>query len=62
MIIVINLLFLDGVIEKKLNKLKEANLFKVCDIDSIMDDIETILSGYVSEEWLKEFVDILKEK
>ena len=48
------------VIEKKLNELKEADLFRRCTVDSIMNDMENILSGYVSEEWFKEFVDVLK--
>lgn len=50
------------VIENKLNELKEANLFKRCTVDSIMDSMEGILSGYVSEEWFKEFVDVLGGK
>lgn len=51
---------LSDVIEKKLDELKEANLFRRCTVDSIMNDMENILSGYVSEEWFKEFVDVLK--
>lgn len=51
---------LSDVIEKKLDELKEAELFRRCTTDSIMDNIEGILSGYVSEEWMKEFVDVLK--
>ena len=35
------------------------DLFIVNDIDAIMDDIEPILSGNVSEEWMQEFVEIL---
>lgn len=50
---------LSEVIEKKLNELKEADLFIKCNIDSIMNDIQNILAGYVSEEWFKEFVDVL---
>ena len=50
---------LSEVIENKINKLKEANLFIKCNIDSIMDDIQNILAGYVSEEWFKEFIDVL---
>lgn len=52
---------LSEVIEKKIDKLKEANLFIECDIDCIMDDISSILAGYVSESWLEKFVNILKE-
>lgn len=51
---------LSDVIEKKLDELKEAELFRRCTTDSIMDNIEGILSGYVSEEWFKKFVDVLK--
>ena len=53
---------LSEVIENKLNELKEANLFKRCTVDSIMDSMEGILSGYVSEEWFKEFVNVLGGK
>lgn len=52
---------LSEVIEKKIDKLKESNLFIECDIDCIMYDIDNIISGYVSEEWLEKFVNILKE-
>ena len=48
------------VIENKLEDLDKADLFIECDIDSIMDDIMSILSGYVSENWLKKFVEVLK--
>ena len=48
------------VIEKKLNELKEANLFRRCTVDLIMNDIENILAGHVSDEWFKKFVDVLK--
>lgn len=47
-------------IEKHIDELKQAGLFIRCTLDEIMYDIEQILSGYVSEEWLKKFVDILK--
>lgn len=53
---------LSKVIEKKLNELKKADLFIKCNIDSIMNDMKNILSGYVSEEWFKEFVDVLGGK
>lgn len=53
---------LSDVIEKKLDELKEANLFKRCTTDSIMNDMENILSGYVSEEWFKKFVNVLGGK
>lgn len=47
------------IIEKNIAKLKEADLFIYCDIVSIMDDIDNILAGYVSEEWLEEFVNTM---
>lgn len=53
---------LSDVIEKKLDKLKEADLFIRCTVDSIMNDMENILSGYVSEEWFKKFVNVLGGK
>lgn len=51
---------LSKVIEAKLENLRKANLFIVCDIDSIMYDIEAIISGNVSEEWMEIFVNVLK--
>lgn len=53
---------LSEVIEKKIKELKETDLFVKCNIDSIMNDIDNILSGYVSEEWFKKFVDVLGGK
>ena len=50
------------VIEKKIPQLKNTDLFIVCKIDWIMNDIDNILAGNVSEEWLKQFVAILSEK
>lgn len=47
------------VIEKHLEDLKKAELFIYCDIDSIMDDIEAIISGNISEKWMERFVNIL---
>ena len=52
---------LSEVIENKLNELKEANLFRRCTVDSIMNDMENILAGYVNEGWFKKFVDVLKK-
>lgn len=48
------------VIEKHLKELEKASLFYENDIDYIMDIIESIMSGNVSEEWMKKFVNILK--
>lgn len=53
---------LSEVIEKKTNELKEADLFRKCTTDSIMNSMEGILAGYVSEEWFKKFVDVLGGK
>lgn len=50
---------LSELIESKLENLKKAELFRITDIDWIMDDIEAIISGNVSEEWMEEFVDAL---
>lgn len=52
---------LSEVIESKLENLKEAELFRMVDVDWIMDDIEAIISGNVSEEWMEEFVDVLTQ-
>ena len=51
---------LSEIIENKLDSLDETNLFIRCDIDSIMDDIDNIFAGYVSESWIQTFVDALK--
>jgi hypothetical protein len=51
---------LSDVIERNLKALKAAKLFINCDIDSIMDDIDNILSGNVSDQWIRKFVDTLK--
>lgn len=50
---------LSEVIEKKINELKEANLFLRCTTNRIMGSMEGILAGGVSEELFKEFVGIL---
>ena len=51
---------LSELIESKLENLKKADLFIRTNIDSIMDDIEAIISGNVSEEWMEEFVKTLE--
>lgn len=51
---------LSELIEKKIDLLKETDLFHKCTVDSVMSSIEGIISGYVSEEWFKRFVDVLK--
>lgn len=50
---------LSEVIEDNLDKIKE--LFIVPTVDAIMDDIEAILSGNVSEKWLVDFVESISD-
>lgn len=57
--IVVNL---SELIEQNITELNESGLFKECSLDSIMDVIESILSGNVSENWMKKFVEILHEE
>ena len=52
---------LSNLVERKIEKLKNANLFFKCKVDTIMYDMNSILSGYVSEDWLCKFVTVLKE-
>ena len=47
------------IIENKLDSLDKTDLFIRCDIDSIMDDIDNILAGNVSENWMEQFVAAL---
>ena len=51
---------LSEMIENKLENLDKADLFIRCDIDSIMDNIDNILAGNVSENWMEQFVAALK--
>lgn len=51
---------LSEIIENKLDSLDKTDLFIRCDIESIMDDIDNILAGYVSENWMERFVAALK--
>lgn len=53
---------LSEVIEKKLDELKEADLFLRCTTNRIMGSMEGILAGGVSEEWFKKFVNVLGGK
>lgn len=48
-------------IKQKLDKIKEANLFFINTLDDIMLDMENILSGWVSEEWMLKFAKVLSE-
>lgn len=50
------------VIEGKIPELKKADLFIKCKIDWIMNDIDNILAGNVSEGWLGKFVEVLSRK
>ena len=50
------------IIEKKIPQLKEADLFIACKIDPIMNDIDNILAGCVSEGWLEKFVGALSKE
>lgn len=49
------------VIENNIDALEASDLFINPDVDSIMDDMENILAGYVSEEWLVKFVSCLNK-
>ena len=51
---------LNEIIENKLDSLDKTELFIRCDIDSIMDDIDNIFAGYVTESWMQKFVAALK--
>ena len=50
------------VIGNKIPVLKTKNLFNVCNINFIMFDIENILAGNVSENWLEKFVNALSKE
>lgn len=53
---------LSKVIENKINDLNKSGLFIRCNVDSIMYDIDNIMAGYVSENWMERFVNVLKGK
>lgn len=46
-------------IERNQPALEKSDLFYDTDVDAIMEDMDNILAGYVSEEWLSRFVDCL---
>ena len=50
---------MSDVIERNITNPEFEDLFIDVSVDAIMDDIENILAGYVSEEWLTEFVNCL---
>lgn len=47
-------------IESKMDNIKKAELFDDCDIDEIMERLDYIIAGNVSEKWMCEFVEALK--
>lgn len=49
-----------GLIEQKLDNIKKTDLFIKDEVDSIMGCLHEVLSGYVSEKWLRKFVEALK--
>ena len=51
---------LSEVIESHIDNLKKEDLFNDCDIDAIMYDMDYIIAGYVSENWMIKFVNALK--
>ena len=51
---------LSEVIENHIKYLEKSELFIECDIDLIMEDIEAIISGNVSEDWMETFINVLK--
>lgn len=53
---------LSDVIERNLDNGVFKDLFICNDVDSIMDDIENIFSGYVSDSWLNDFANSLDIK
>lgn len=46
-------------LDANIENLEKSNLFYDTDVDAIMDDIDSILAGNVSESWLIKFVDCL---
>ena len=51
---------LSEIIEKHMDKLEATGLFTTYDIDSIMENIESILAGNVSDDWMEQFIAALK--
>lgn len=51
---------LSDMIEMNIDEIREADLFHECSIDQVMESMESILAGNVSEAWMQEFVNILK--
>ena len=53
---------LTEVIEKKIPQLKKADLFIKCTVAAIMECIDSVLAGNVSESWLEKFVEALSKE
>ncbi len=49
-----------GLIEQKLDSIKKTDLFIKDEVNTIMGCLHEVLSGYVSEKWLRKFVEALK--
>lgn len=47
-------------IELKMDNIKKADLFGDYDIDEIMENLNYIIAGNVSEKWMCKFVEALK--
>lgn len=53
---------LSKLIEDNIDKINSNDFFQVeMDVDDIMDCMNSIISGNVSEEWMSDFVNVLKE-
>lgn len=50
---------LSELLEEHIDNLRDAELFIKCDIDAIMYNIDLILAGNVSEDWMEKFVAVL---
>lgn len=48
-------------IKNHIKGLKEADLFYFYNIDDVMSNFDNIMSGYVSETWLKKFIEVLEK-
>ena len=49
-----------GLISLKMDNIKKADLFTSYNIEEIMESLNPIISGNVSEEWMIRFVEALK--
>ena len=48
------------IIEKNIDNFKQAELFCSYDIEDIMEDMESIFAGGVTEKWLVKFADAIE--